>query len=110
MEPGGVVHLREVGQLVADDVVAQLLGEEDQHVAQGYAAPERAVAQGAEASRDGPPRRVASDAGGQLAGAGEKDLGGYLAGHAAEQRAGQAGGGLVIEVEVCTDFQRAGRE
>ena len=71
VEPGGVVHLGQMGEFVADYVVAQFGGKKYQGIAQGDVSPERAGAEGAESGRDGPSGRIASHPRSQFACPGE---------------------------------------
>lgn len=71
VEARGVVHLGEVGELVADDVVAETLGEEDEKRREGDDASGAACAEDAASARDAPSVDGEGVLGGDGAGAGE---------------------------------------
>lgn len=96
VETRGMVHLGEVGKLVADDVFTQVKGEENEGAAEGDDTLGRACAESAEATTDAPGTGRHPYPCGHLCGVWEKQSWSKLISEAAEHGADKLlGGGIV---------------
>ena len=80
MESGRMVHLREVGEFVADDIVAQVGRQKDADAAESDDAARVAAAQGMQSARNLPCQWPSVDRLGDGAGARQKNVGRHEAG------------------------------